>query len=220
MKYIPIQSTVILAFLILSASKVNAQVTLDSSMIKKEYSNLEEALKEPENVFRLNLSNQNFKMPSDSIWMKFINLEYLSLKNDHLKVIPLGLGNLKKLSVLDLSGNDFQVLPPSFSNLENLTELFLNDEKKIDFNTSLMIISKLPNLRILHLENDNLKSMPQSLLSFSHLEKLYLNNNKFKQTPLEVVGLKNLKYLDLHDNKFRLINPNMPQQGLGMKINF
>jgi len=173
MKYIPIQSTVILAFLILSAYNVNAQVALDSSMIKKEYSNLEEALKEPENVFRLNLSNQNFKMPSDSIWMKFINLEYLSLKNDHLKVIPLGLGNLKKLSVLDLSGNDFQVLPPSFSNLENLTELFLNDEKKIDFNTSLMIISKLPNLRILHLENDNLKSMPQMKIDFLFLQLFY-----------------------------------------------
>ncbi len=211
---------IILSFLVISAFKVKAQITVDSSMIKKEYSDLEEALKTPETVYRLNLSNQKFKMPSDSIWSRFKNLEYLSLKNDHLTNLPVGLGNLKKLKVLDLSGNDFKILPQSFSSLENLTELFLNDEKKMDIDKGLLVIENLPNLKILHLENDNLKIIPKNLLHFKNLETLYLNNNKFKQPLIDLKLLKNLNYLDLHDNKFKLNNQDFINQGFGIKIRF
>ena len=201
MRYTLKISVTVLSFLILSANMVNAQVSSDSSVVKKEYSNLEEALKEPENVFRLNLSNQNFKMLSDSVWMKFINLEYLSLKNNHLKAIPFGLGSLKKLTVLDLSGNDFKVLPQSFSNLKNLTELYLNDEKKIDFNKSLLTIAKLPNLRILQLKNDHLKVLPSELGRLKKLSVLDLSGNDFKVLPKSFSNLKNLTELFLNDEK-------------------
>ena len=216
MKKTLVSSLIFFAFLVLSAIKVDAQNIPDSSMIKKEYSNLEEALKTPEKVYRLNLSDQKFEMPSDSIWERFTNLEYLSLKNDHLKTIPFGIGNLKKLKVLDLSANDFKTLPPSFSNLLNLTELYLNDEKKIDMNKSLLVIEDLPNLRVLHLENDNLKSIPKNLFYFKNLERLYLNDNVFKRTPMELEKLKNLNYIDLHDNKFRLNNQDLKNQGHGI----
>ena len=172
---------IVLAFFALSVFKVNAQVAPDSSVITKQYSNIEEALKDPEKVYRLDLSNQNFKMPSDSVWKKFINLEYLSLKNDHLANLPDGLSNLKKLKILDLSGNDFKVLPQSLSRLENLVELYLNDEKKMDITQSLLIIKDLPNLKILHLENDHLKSIPKSLLYLKNLNTLYINNNRFRK---------------------------------------
>jgi len=211
----------ILAFLVLASIKVKAQITADSSWKKKEYLNFEEALKTPEKVYRLNLSNQKFKMPPDSIWARFSNLEYLNLKNDHLTNLPVGIGNLKNLKVLDLSGNNFKILPQSFSSLENLTEIYLNDEKKMDIDKSLLVIENLPNLRILHLENDNLKKIPENLLHFKHLEILYLNNNKFKQPPIiDLKILKNLNYIDLHDNKLRLNNQNFQNQGFGPKIRF
>jgi len=213
-------NVVILAFLILSAFKVNAQVFPDSSLINKEYSSLEEALKEPEKVYRLNLSNQNLKLPSDSIWAKFQNLEYLNLKNDHLKNIPVGLSYLKNLKVLDLSGNDFKRLPQAFSNLENLEEIYLNDERNIELDESLLVLKDLPNLRIVHLENDNLKSFPKSLLYFDNLEILYLNNNSFKKTPVEIQGLKSLKYIDLHDNKYRLDIQSLQNPGFGPQLRF
>jgi Leucine-rich repeat (LRR) protein len=211
---------IVILFLALSAFKVKAQIPVDSSMIIKEYSNLDEALKTPERVYRLNLSNQQFKMPSDSIWSKFTNLEYLSFKNDHLTNLPVGIGNLKKLKVLDLSGNDFKVLPQSYSNLENLAELFLNDEKKMDVDKSLLVIENLPGLKILHLENDNLKKIPKNLLHFKNLQTLYLNNNKFKQPPIDLRLLKNLSYLDLHDNKFRLNNQDFKNKDFGIRIRF
>ena len=119
-----------------------------------------------------------------------------------------------------MSGNDFQVLPQSYSSLTNLTELYLNDEKKMDINKSLLIIKDLPNLKILHLENDNLKSIPSDLLYFNNLEKLYLNNNKFRQTPVELQELKELNFIDLHDNKYKLNYPEIEDQGFGIKIQF
>lgn len=187
----------------------------DNSIISGEYIDMEDALKNPEKVIKLNLSNKTFKIPSDTIWSKFINLEYLSLKDDHLKEIPSGIGNLKNLKTLDLSGNDFKILPKTFSNLSNLGELFLNDEKKIDFNKSIFVIKDLPNLKIIHLENDNLSKIPKNLFLLNNLESLYINNNNFRSVPLEPKKIKKLKFIDLHDNKHKLVN-----QAFGIKIQF
>ncbi|MFT7230731.1 MAG: Leucine-rich repeat (LRR) protein, partial [Bacteroidia bacterium] len=101
-------TTLFLFVFILLPKATTAQSTLDSFQFKKEFTSLSEALENPENVYRLNLSNQNVRF-SDTIWSKFTNLKYLSLKNDHLKNIPAEIGNLKNLEVLDLSGNDFKV---------------------------------------------------------------------------------------------------------------
>ena len=198
--------------------EMNAQITSGSSGINKEYYDLGEALKNPNNVYRLNLSNQNFNALSDSVWGKFENLEYLSLKNDHLKEIPSGIGNLKNLKILDLSNNDFKVLPQSFSRLENLREIYLNDEKEMDIDQSLRAIKDLPYLKILHLENDNLKSIPQGLLQFTQLETLYLNNNSFNEIPMELKNLKNLNYIDFHDNKFKFNSQDFPLPFLGSGV--
>lgn len=193
---------------------------LDSSNLYKEYYSLEDALKNPEKVYRLNLSNQKIKFPADSVWSKFSNLEYLSLKNDHLKEIPDGIGNLKNLKTLDLSGNDFKVLPNSFSNLTNLRELYLNDEKKMDVNQSLIVLRDLPKLSILHLENDNLKSIPPNIFLMRNLETLYLNDNRISSIPQELKKLDNLKYLDLHHNKLKPASQDMMLPSHGFKIRF
>ena len=193
---------------------------VDSTVIMKEYNSLEEALKNPELVYRLNLSNQNSSLPNAN-WLKFKNLQYLSLKNDHLKEIPHEITFLRNLKILDLSGNDFQALPKSFSNLRTLEELFLNDEEYFKIDSTMKTLSLLPNLKILHLENDHLKKLPKNINSLTHLEMLYLNNNEFISFPTEIKGLKNIKYLDLHDNR---ITPNSYQniqnQNFGIKINF
>ncbi len=217
MKY---KAIFLLVLLSISSQIMLGQTPVDSTAIHKEYSNLEEALKNPEKVFRLNLSNQNVLIAKDA-WSKFTNLEFLSLRNDHLKEIPQEIGLLKNLKVLDLNGNDFERLPASFSELSNLEELFLSDEKNINLNENMKIIILLPHLKVLHLENDNLDGLPKNIYRLNHLESLYLNNNRFDEVPKEIKGLKNLKYLDLHDNRFTPEQlQDIQNKNTGIKIRF
>src|ERR1700741_2571323 len=149
----------------------------DSAQYKKTYLSLSSALREPEKVYRLNLSN----LPIDSFPIdlsKFKNLEYLCLNNDHIEFIPRSVCDLTNLKVLELNGDDFKTLPPEFSQLINLQELYLNVNKNIDLAKSINVLSTLPKLSILHLENDGISTLPPNLTKLTHLEKLYLNNNK------------------------------------------
>lgn len=208
-------------FLLIVSQIVLGQTTIDSDKIKKEYTSLEEALKNPEKVYNLNLSNQNVTIPKDA-WSKFVNLEILSFKNDHLKEIPKEIGFLKNLKVLDLSGNDFTSLPKSFSELNHLEELFLNDEKYLQFDKNKKTLNLPKNLRILHLEDDNLSNLPKEVYDLQNLESLFLNHNNFIEVPKDLEGLKNLRQLDFHDNKIpaQLRDLNHQNQNFGFKIIF
>lgn len=208
----------VIYFLLVYNSCISQEIkTINSNQV--EYTSIEEALKNPEKVYRLNLSNQNKVIPS-STWDKFINIEYLSLKNDHLKQIPNEISKLKNLKTLDLSGNDFEILPKDFTKLVNLEELILNDEKNIDFPKTLDILSKLPKLKSLHLENDNLISLPDEIFKLQNLESLFLNKNKLKEVPKKLEGLHHLQYLDLKNNKIQPELQDMKNLNFGLKINF
>jgi Leucine-rich repeat (LRR) protein len=200
---------------------VSSQYKKDPNQNKKVYTSLEEALKSPEKVFNLNLSDQNIVIPKD-VWDKFINLEVLNLKNDHFSEIPEEIGNLKNLRFLDLSGNDFVSLPQSLSKLKKLEELFLNDEKNLLLTTKNNNLNLPASLRVLHLENDNLEQLPSEVYALKKLERLYLNNNKFIEIPKDLRGLKNLKQLDFHDNKIpaSLQDPLKINHNFGFKIIF
>jgi Leucine-rich repeat (LRR) protein len=208
-------------FLIIVSQIALGQTTVDSAKIKKEYTSLEEALKNPEKVYNLNLSNQNVVIPKEA-WSKFVNLEILSFKNDHLKEIPKEIGFLKNLKVLDLSGNDFTSLPKSLSELNHLEELFLNDEKYLQFDKNKKTLNLPKNLRILHLEDDNLNNLPKEVYELQNLESLFLNHNNFIEVPKDLEGLKNLRQLDFHDNKLpaQLRDLNIQNQNFGFKIIF
>ena len=65
-----------------------------------EEKNIQEALLHPEKVIRLDLSNQNISTEKID-FSRFVNLEYLSLENDHLQELPKGIGSLKKLKTLN-----------------------------------------------------------------------------------------------------------------------
>lgn len=164
------------------------------------YTDFEEALKHPEDILNLDLSNQSITF-EPGVFELFTNLEYLSLKNEHLTTIPAGIMKLKKLRTLDLSGNDFTVLPNNFGNLTNLEQLYLNDEKNMQLDPTLLTLSRLPNLRELHLENDHIVEIPKNLGELKHLQTLYLNDNDLTTIPMYMENLEGLDLLDLRNNR-------------------
>lgn len=213
------KTLIYIVVLFISSQIAFSQVKIDSTKIKREYTSLEEALKNPDKVYNLNLSNQNVTIPKEA-WTKFIRLEILSFKNDHLKEIPQEIGELKNLKVLDLSGNDFTSLPKSFSKLNRLEELYLNDDKFLQFDKNTKTLNLPQSLRILHLENDNLYNLPKEVYELKKLESLFLNDNKFIEVPKDMDGLKNLKQLDFHNNKIPRQLLENQNQNFGFKIVF
>ncbi len=210
--------SVLLSILMIYHHKIIAQ-SVDSTQITREFTELEEAFKAPEQVYRLNLSNKSLKKFPVGL-SKFKNLQYLSLRNDHLKSIPDEITSLQKLKILDLGGNDFEVLPIEFSKLKNLEELYLDDDKKLNLLKDFNILGKLPKLKTLHLENGGIKKMPFNINKLTHLENLYLGNNLLHFVPKQVVGLKSLKYLDLNHNPLPPNSYLNQQQDSGLKIKF
>ena len=140
MKKFKLYSLVLVLFL---TAKIQAQVQTDSS---KTFTNIEEALKNPDEVISLDLSNQTINL-SDSAWKRFGNLEFLSLKDEHLKEVPHGLVYLNKLKILDLSGNDIKELPSFMRKMKNLEEVYLNDETNLDVNQSLLCLLSYLSLK-------------------------------------------------------------------------
>jgi Leucine-rich repeat (LRR) protein len=218
MKRLILLLPILLNILLVHNFKIFAQ-SIDSLQTTKEFNELEEAFKVPEQVYRLNLSNKSMKEFPIGL-SKFKNLQYLSLRNDHLKLIPEEIASLQKLKILDLGGNDFEILPIEFAKLKNLEELYLDEDKKLNLSKDFDILGKLPKLKILHLDNDNIQKLPINIQRLKHLEKLYLSNNLLHFVPKEVTGLKYLKYLDINHNP---LTPNLnlyQSQESGFKIKF
>lgn len=166
-----------------------------------EYKSISEANKNPEKVLRLSLDHETGSLENID-WKKFRNLEYLSLKDLHLKKIPKGITALPKLKVLDVSGNDFKVLPPDFIKLTQLEELFLNDENNIDLSRNIDLLSKMKNLKVLHIENDRLKKLPPNFWKLNYLESVYLNDNQLKEFDFPKEKINKLKNIYLNNNLF------------------
>ncbi|MCI4667296.1 MAG: leucine-rich repeat domain-containing protein [Bacteroidia bacterium] len=83
------------------------------------YSSLKKALKNPEDVKRLDLSGQKLKSLSPKI-SKLTSLTYLDLSGNSLTDLPNSIGNLKQLDSLNLKDNNLRYIPKSLCELKNL----------------------------------------------------------------------------------------------------
>lgn len=153
-------------------------------------------------------------------------LEILSLSDGKMVGIPDEIGKLNKLQVLDLSFNRITNLPSNFNKLSNLKYLNLagnklkfscNKElsslKRLEFlsiqydnhiygdiNNTILALTMLPELKVVHLRYSHLKQLPEGFRKFKHLEQLSLKGNYDLDLAqaFEVLScIKSLKVLDL-----------------------
>lgn len=158
-------------FFVLSPAK--AQL-LDSTALAAAptYTNLQEALKEPDQVLKLVLRKQ------------------------HLKAFPNEILKLKKLQYLDISKNSISELPDSIDVLKDLQYLACS---KTGLKTLPKEIGKLQNLTYLNLNQNDLQYLPPQIGNLEKLQILDLWSNSFEEYPNTLSGLKSLRVIDLRN---------------------
>ncbi len=148
-------------------------------------------------------------------------LEYLRIMDCKLKYIPPTLGNLTRLKRLDLSENKLTELPEAAINpLKRLELLNLARNKLVQLPNN----ADLPELEVIDLAGNKLKTVPAWLFQLPNLTSIFLtqnelgslptieqernkllsldiSSNKIYKLPESIGGLSGLKELDISDNK-------------------
>ncbi|MBK6884756.1 MAG: leucine-rich repeat domain-containing protein [Flavobacteriales bacterium] len=164
--------------LVLVSGVSNAQlldaVALDSV---RTYRKLDRALREPDQVYRLDLSGQKLKTVPEEVF-QFKNLNALDLSGNKIKEIPESLGRLVYLQEFRASRNKLKVVPPS--------------------------VCKLVHLKRLDMSRNALEALPKCIGAWTELVSLDLWDNDLAEFPEEMSKMKALRFMDLRAIQFEV----------------
>jgi Leucine-rich repeat (LRR) protein len=160
-------ATVLLLSSFTCRSQLADSLSLDTM---SAFTDLTEAMKNPDKVIKLVLRKQKLKQFPSEI-LKFNHLQYLDLSKNHLKELPAGIDSLQALQVLLLSKNNLEILPKE--------------------------IGKLRNLKVLNINQNDLVALPPQIGDLKDLEYLDLWSNNISVFPDQMSHLKNLRLMDL-----------------------
>lgn len=175
---------------------------------KTGFTDLDEALKEPEIVQWLNLGNQtkysNAKeLPSKLSECKNLHKVYFGWhKNFDLSKLFKLLSQLPKLDTLEMYACDIKKIPKEIGLLTNLKCLILtlNDITEISPE-----IGKLKSLECLGISSNKLVSLPKEIGDLTNLTQLLLTDNEIVELPNSVCNLQKLRELTLTSNNLKLL---------------
>ncbi|MDO9185180.1 MAG: leucine-rich repeat domain-containing protein [Bacteroidia bacterium] len=165
--------TALLLLFILFSQNTNAQTQLLDSLsldTLTAFTSMEEAMKNPEQVIKLELRKKRLKKFPPEIF-KFINLQYLDLSKNDIGELPSEIGQLKNLQYLAISRSGLQEFPTQIGDLTNLYYLEAN--------------------------NNDLTSLPTEIGKLEKLKTFDLWSNDIDKFPTELRNLKSLKLFDL-----------------------
>ncbi len=160
-------------FFVLSCFHSKAQTQLLDSLsldTAKAFTNIDDALKQPEKVIKL------------------------ILKRDKLNAIPSEVFTFPNLQYLDLSKNNITEVSPEIKQLKNLQYLSLEKNKLERLPSE---IGTLNNLYYLNIGQNDLLALPPEIGNLEKLKYLDAWFNNLSIFPNELTNLKNLKVLDL-----------------------
>lgn len=165
---------IVIGLFVQSTFSFSQNALLDSVELamSAEYSDLSEALKNPDQVIKLVLRKQGLKKFPEEIY-SFKNLQFLDLSKNKIKVLPDSIVKLKQLKYLIVSKTDLEALP----------------------NT----IGKLKSLKYFNANQNRIARLPYSFGELENLEVLDMWDNELDYFPETLVNLKNLKEFDLRN---------------------
>ena len=157
-----------LLLLVFCSSKVFSQsVLLDSLTLDtmRAYTSLEEALKNPEKVIKLELRRKKLKSFPMEI-LKFPNLQYLDLTKNNIKELPIEISQLQNLQYFSISKNVLEEFPPQIGDLVNLFYLNANQNELTSIPPA---VGKLTKLKNFDLWSNNIENFPEELKNLKSL---------------------------------------------------
>lgn len=171
----PIAHILSIVLIFSSLQQISAQLIdydkLDTAMV---YTSLEDALVNPRQVYRLDLSKKKLKTFPQEIFL-MINLNELKLEKNKLTEIPTQITGLRYLQRLNCSKNRIEKFIPEICRLTNLVELDLSENYIGQIPDD---IRKLKELRKLVLWSNLLHYFPTTLGQLEKLEELDLLHNE------------------------------------------
>jgi Leucine-rich repeat (LRR) protein len=191
---------------------------------QKEYSSLEEALSEPEKVYKLDLEYRDGDEPQlfnkiarlynlqalrithtqirevSSEICALQNLQELNLgSNDSLTSLSPEIGFLKHLNYLNVSYTSIKDLPETFFLMDSLHTLVMMGVSGLNFEKTFHSLGRLGNLNSINAGWNNLETLPEAIGSLKELKELDLNKNRISYLPETIGNLTNLETLILGD---------------------
>lgn len=136
------------------------------------YTSIEDALKNPEQVYKLRLSKLHLKeFPTEILQLK--NLQYLDVSKNRIVKIPSEIKQLNNLRVLNISKNKIESLPDEICELIQLEKLIANQNQLVKLPEK---IGDLKRLVVLDLWDTEITSLPESAQHLKNLKLLDLRH--------------------------------------------
>ncbi len=114
------------------------------------------------------------------------------------KLTQVRLGQMDKLSYINLRDNKLTAMPELTTPIPGLTNLYLHHNSIVNLDNN--YFSKTPHLRILNLEHNKILVSPVNICPLSGLKELKLRNNKLTEFPNVTCSSETLEYIDLFSN--------------------
>lgn len=149
-----------------------SQAALDST---KEFYSIESAMKEPDKVYRLQLTKKKYKVLPEEI-RHFRNLNALDLSKNKLKELPAWMGELKYMQEFHAPNNKFKAMPE--------------------------VVCKWKHLKRLDFHQNEITGLIECMGGLKELTSLDLWSNELEDFPDEVNGMAALKFMDLRVIQF------------------
>ncbi|MCA9460435.1 MAG: leucine-rich repeat domain-containing protein, partial [Nanoarchaeota archaeon] len=108
---------------------------------------------------------------------------------------------------LDLSNQGLVHLPQRVFQIVNLRSINLSNNPLLDVSTSLDSLNQFQYLETIKLNNLNLKYFPFELYGLTKLKYLHIEKNQIETLPDEIKSMYSLKGLYVNDNKIDYIQP-------------
>ncbi|MBK9420764.1 MAG: leucine-rich repeat domain-containing protein [Flavobacteriales bacterium] len=159
-------------FTSLASAQLLPQTALDTV---RTFHSLESALKDPDSVYRLDLSHKKLKQVPDDV-RKLKNLNALDLGRNRLKELPGWMNELRYMQEFSAGRNKFTAVP----------------------NT----VCQWKNLKRLDLHQNEIEGLPACMGNLKELFSLDLWSNDLGDFPDEISGMKALRFMDLRVIQF------------------